>query len=183
MTTQELWQSQSVELPRITPAYLRGRVDDTLRTARRRNWYEYSSLPMALLCVLFFWSWAPNIWQRAGFVWVVVASLIWVFRWRKVATPAVLPGDLGALDTLRFHRRELERQHVAYRGNRLWGLLFIPSFAMCVYGGFVLTGGSVAKLIEMCLFVLAGIGVSTWYYEVLIARLRREIELLDLMAR
>jgi len=183
MTTQELWQSQSVEAPRITPAYLRGRVEDANRAARWRNWYEYSSFPVALICVLVVWPLAPNAWQRAGFVWAIIATLIWALRWRRAASPAAMPADLGAIDTLRFHRRELERQLAANRGTRIWGALFLPSFVLCVYGGFVLTGGSMTKLLQMSAFVLAGVGVSAWYYESRIARLRREIELLDLMSK
>ena len=183
MTTQELWQSQTVDAPRITPAYLRGRVDDALRSTRWRNWYEYSSFPAALIAVFFAWPWAPSIWQKVGLVWAVIASLIWVWRWRRVATPASFPADLGAIDTLRFHRQELERQLAANIGNRRWGALFMPAFVLLLYGGFVLTGHSVTMLLQMVAMVLAGIGVGTWYYEARIAGLRREIELLDLMAR
>jgi len=39
------------------------------------------------------------------------------------------------------------------------------------------------KLFQMMGFVVVGFGVGAWYYEARVAKLRREIELLDLMGR
>lgn len=183
MTTQELWQTQDVGAPRLTPAYLRGRANDALRAARRRNLYEYFTAPVAIVCGAVFWFITPQPIIRASYVWMILASLIYVWRWRRVAKPTALPAELGAMDTLRFHRRELERQYSAHRGNRLWNWLFLPSLVLAVYGVFLQTGGSVQKLLQMGLVLAVGLGLTTWITESKVAKLRREIELLDLMAK
>jgi hypothetical protein len=184
MTTQELWQSQTIDAPRVTVAYLRGRASDTIRTARRRNLLRYLDLSGGLVAAILFWFLIPNPWIRAGSVCLTAAVVVMVTRWRRLATPASLPVELGALDTLRFHRHELERQHAAYRGYWRWLVpLFLPSMALMSYGGFLVSGGNVAKLVRVISVFAAGLAFSAWRSESKAANLRREIELLDLMAK
>jgi hypothetical protein len=184
MTTQELWQTQTVEAPRITPAYLRGRASDTVRTARRRNLSEYSGSVFGVVVALWLWLEYVNTWVRTGAVLLVVASLVYAWRWRHLATPSTAPDDLGALDTLRFHRRELERQHSAYRGSWRWVVpLYLPAVASIYFGMILLSGATGAKLLFMLVMAAAGFALGFWCTESRAAKLRREIELLDLMAK
>jgi hypothetical protein len=180
MTTQELWQSQIVDAPRITPAYLRGRADDATRKVRRWNVVEYGSAVACVLIAVWLWVSSTSFWTRVGAVLLVISSVVYAWGWRRVATPMSTPADLGALDTLRFYRRELERQYSAYRGQLRWvAPLFLPPVLAIMYG----TAGLGSDLIPAFLMGLIGLAMGVWSSESRAAKLKREIELLDLMAR
>jgi hypothetical protein len=180
MTTQELWQSQTLDSPRITTAYLRGRADDSTRRVRQWNVVEYGSSVFAVIVAIVLAVSSTNVWMLTGAGLLVVSSVVYAWGWRRVATPVATPGDLGALDTLRFHRRELERQRSAYRGQLRWVVpLFLPPVMTIMYG--VTDGG--AKLGLAIFAGLLGLAMGVLSSEIRAAKLKREIELLDLMAR
>jgi hypothetical protein len=180
MTTQELWQSQTVDSPRITTAYLRGRADDSTRRVRQWNAVEYGTSVMGVIVATWLGVSSTNVWMLTGAVLLVVSILIYAWGWRRVATPVATPADLGALDTLRFHRRELERQIAAYRGQLRWVTpLCVPPILLIMYGA---TGGGMKFALAIA-FGLLGVVVGVLGAEVRAAKLKREIELLDLMAK
>ena len=180
MTTQELWQSQTIETPRVTPAYLRGRADDANRKARRWNVVEYGSAVVGVIVAIWLVVAGLNFWTRAGGALLIIASLVYAWVWRRVATPMATPADLGALDTLRFYRQELERQYSAYRGQLRWTVpLYLPPVISIMYGS---SGGGSDWVLAVA-FGLAGLAMGVWSAESRAVKLKREIELLDLMAR
>ena len=123
---------------------------------------------------------STNVWTLTGAVLLVISSLVYASGWRRVATPVATPSDFGALDTLRFHRRELERQYSAYRGQLRWvAPLFLPPVISIMYG----TTGFAAELGLAVVIGLFGIAMGVLSSEVRAAKLKREIELLDLMAK
>jgi hypothetical protein len=185
MTTQELWQSQTVEAPRINVAYLRAKAGDTIRVARRRNWLESSTAIGGVVVAVLIWSWFPSLWMRAGGVYLALSGFVYTWRWWRLATPATLPADLGAMDTLHFHRRELERQHFAYQHLWRWLLpLFAPAFGLLIYGQILLAPGSgMYMLTHKVPLILAGMAFTILITRLRAAKLKREIELLDLMAK
>jgi len=180
MTTQELWQSQTLDSPRITTAYLRGRADDSTRRVRQWNALEYGSSVVCVIVAIWLGVSSTNLWTLTGAVLLVISGLAYAWGWRRVATPVATPSDLGALDTLRFHRRELERQYSAYRGQLRWvAPLFLPPVLSIMYG---VTGGGTELGLAIA-FGLFGIAMGVLSSEVRAAKLKREIELLDLMAQ
>lgn len=185
MTNQELWQSQIIEVPRINVAYLRARAGDTLRVARRRNLLESSMVLVGLAVAVLIWSWYSDAWMRAGGVCLAISGVVYSWTWRRLATPATLPADLGAMDTLRFHRRELERQRVVHQHLWRWLLpLFAPTFALLIYGQILLAPGSgMYMLTHKVPLVVAGLAATTWIARSRAARFQREIDMLDLMAK
>jgi len=185
MNSQELWQSQAVDAPRINPAYLRARASDTIRIGRRRRLLESSSMFLGLGAAAVIWSWYQDPWMRAGAVWLVIAGFIYAWLWWRQRIASSVPADLGALATLRFHRRELQRQHSMYKGLWLWMLpLFVPMFALLIYARILLAPATAMYMLTHKVpLVLAGLALSVGITQYRAAKLRREIELLDLMAR
>jgi hypothetical protein len=180
MTTQELWQSQTLASPRITAAYLRGRADDSIRRVRQWNAIEYGGGVVAVIVAIVLGVTSTSFWTLTGAALLVISSLVYAWGWRRVATPMATPADLGALDTLRFHRRELERQFSAYRGQLRWvAPLFLPPILSIMYG----TTGFGPELGLAIAFGLLGIAMGVLSSEVRAAKLKREIELLDLMTQ
>ena len=180
MTTQELWQSQTLDSPRITTAYLRGRADDSTRRVRRWNVVEYGSSVVCVIVAIWLGVSSTNLWMLTGAVLLAISGLVYAWGWRRVATPVATPADLGAIDTLRFYRRELERQHSAYRGQLRWVTpLFLPPIITIIYGT---TGGGENLGLAIGAGLL-GLAMGVLSSEIRAAKLKREIELLDLMAQ
>lgn len=185
MTTQELWQSQTVDAPRITTAYLRERASDTVRNARRRNLGEYVASAVGVAVAIVAWFHAADLWASAGNAWMILALGTFAWRWRRLATPATLPADLGAVDTLHFHRRELERQYSARKHAWRWVVpLFVPAWALLVCGQIFHSEATARQAVTFSipLFVFT-IGLVIWKSESRARKLQREIELLDLMVK
>jgi len=129
MNTQQLWQAQALDAPRISLDFVRHQSD----ALRRRT-----QLANAFGCVVgvpgmtyLAWKCAESfgvepLLSAATALWVA-AGLIGAFLGPAAAPRIALPLEFGVLDALRFHRRQLERQRDARSGSWRWlSLLFIP---------------------------------------------------------
>ena len=85
MTTQELWQSQTLDSPRITTAYLRGRADDSTRRVRQWNAVEYGTSVVGVILAILLAVSSTNFWTRAGAGLLVLSILVFAWGWRRVA--------------------------------------------------------------------------------------------------
>ncbi len=184
MTTEEIWQSQALDAPRITPDYLRVRAHDSERAARRRNLREYISNAFGIAAMVFvLMTVKVAAWTQVGIALMIVSIGLYTWRWSRLASPATTPEDLGAMDMLRFHRRELERQREVWRRKWRWSLpLLVPSMVLMIIGKHVgqMSMGW-ATLIFQLLPVLVCCAIAIGVCEFRASRLRREIETLDLL--
>jgi hypothetical protein len=186
MTTQELWQAQDLDAPRVTPAYLRVHANASSRTAWRRNLVEYGASALCLgLAIWFLFDLNTNGWKRAAMGVMACSAVVYAWRWWRLATPVGTPADLGVMDTLHFHRRELERQHAAWRGNWRWSIpLFAPSIVLAMVGQYVETPsfqpGRWAVFVGM---ISAACVFAAGLCEYRARKLRQDIEALELLAR
>ena len=133
MNTQQIWQAQALDAPRISLAFIRHQSDALRRRTRRQNAGSYIVCAAGL---------AYLAWRGASFFGVeplmcaatalwVAAGLAAVFLLRERIAWEEQPDELGVLDALRFHRRQLERQRDAGRGSWRWlPLLFVPGHVM-----------------------------------------------------
>ena len=100
---------------------------------------------------------------------------------RKLVATEERPADLGVLDALKFHRRQLERQRDARRGSHLWlPLLFVPGHVM-LFLSFFLEMTPIPWTYVAFDAVLIGFG--TWIAIAMTAqserRIQEEIDALD----
>ena len=112
MNTQQLWQAQALDAPRISLAFVRQQSDSLRRWARMRNSVIYV-VAVAMIPVFVWKAWSVFGWAplRATAILLNLPIFIWfLFRWHKRAASREQPADLGVLDALKFHRRQLERQ-------------------------------------------------------------------------
>jgi hypothetical protein len=103
------------------------------------------------------------------------------FRWHRLASAAQVPEDAGALDSLSFYRRELERQCDARRGNwRLWLLPVVPGL-ITVLASFVLELNPIpwALVAFEAMLIVGGASLTVAFEEWSTRRLKREIDSLD----
>ena len=183
MTTQEIWQLQALEAPRVSAAYMRHRTRDLARRTRIRKGSVYA---IVFLGTLFFaWSsWRYLLLHRplmsAGPALWVLACVYVAFRWHRRASAPQGPEDAGVLDSLSFYRRELERRRNARRGNWRWELpLFVPGL-IAMFASLVLEFNRPWALVAVEAILIVGIAsLSVAFEESSARRLQREIDALD----
>ena len=183
MNPQQVWQAQAAEAPRISLAYVRHGASSVERRIRRCNAQEYGVATLG--CGLFVYS-AWQIYTTkplaiAGMVCFVLFALYGIYRQHLYAAAESSPADAGVLDTLRYQRRQFERQRDWQRGSWRW---WLPA----VLPGSVLTLASMyfeenpvpwKGIGFMVLVLLVGMGLAAWLTEWKARRFQREIDALD----
>jgi hypothetical protein len=183
MNVQQVWQSQATEAPRISLAYVQQQAGTLERRARWRNALEYCTAVFACgLFLLIAWQ-QPS--GRPIMLAALACSVLWALwylvRWHQLASVAARPEEAGVLDTLRYQRRQLERQRDARRGSwRWWGLPALPAYALFIASLIIemdpVPWIGVAFLVG---WLLLGGGLFVWYLESEARRFQREIDALD----
>ena len=181
MNSQQLWQAQALDAPRISLAFVRLQSESLLRWTRLRNSIIYV---VAVAVIPYFvwkaWSifgWAP---LRATAILVNIPIFVWIlFRWHKRAASQVQPEELGVLDALQFHRRQLERQRdVRLDRWRRWPA--IPGILlMFVAAAIEITPTPWEKLGRVALVMTLFFSVAIVIEERFARRIQREIDALD----
>ncbi len=183
MTTQEIWQLQALQVPRVSAVYMRHREHDLARRTQIRRRSVYA---IVFLCTLFFvWSsWKYFLLHRllmsaAPALWAV-ACMYFGFRWLRRASVPQSPEDAGVLDSLSFYRRELEWQRNARRRNWRWELPLLAPGLIAMFSSLVLEFNRPWALVAMEGVLIIGIASLSVAFEEWAARqLQREIDALD----
>jgi hypothetical protein len=185
MNAQQVWQSQPIDAPRISLEYIRYRKSSLERGTRFRAALNYAICVVA--CGIYFraaWTQFTGLpLLQATVTWFGLFTLYCMYRLNRHVAAQMSTEDAGVLDTLRFHRRQLERQRDFRRGSwrwQFWGILpglVLQVTAMYVYSmprhNFVIFG------------VVMALAFGTQYYvgEIRARRSQREIDALDSLAR
>jgi hypothetical protein len=182
MTTQEIWQLQGLEAPRMSAAYIRLRAHDLARGMQIRIGLEYCiGIPGVLFIA---WSCWMYFMHRpvmlAGLALTLLAVAYTAFRLRPFASPVPVPEDAGVLDSLSFYRRELERQRDSRRGKWQALPLVVPGL-ITVFASFVLELNPVpwSLIATKAIVALAVLSLAFGFEERSARRLQREIDALD----
>ena len=183
MNAQQVWQSQSAEVPRISLAYVRHRASSHERHTRRRNALEYAVA--VLTCGLA----GFTAWQKvsgrplmlAALGWLALWSLYYMYCWHREAASEATPADAGVLDTLRFQRRQLERQRdMRRRSWRWWGPPLLPGIALMLASLTIevnpVSWNAIGLLIAS---LIVGTAIGVGVLELEARRFQREIDALD----
>jgi hypothetical protein len=183
MTTQEIWQLQALEAPRVSAAYMRHRASDLARRTQIRNRSEYAiGVPGVLFIAWCCWRYFLHRPVMLAGLALTVLPLVYVaFRWHRLASAAQVPEDAGVLDSLRFYRRELERQRDARQGNwRRWLLPVVPGL-ITLLASFVLELNPIpwALVAFEAIVIVGGPSLTVAFEEWSARRLQREIDALD----
>jgi hypothetical protein len=186
MNAQQAWQSQAVDAPRITLAYVRHRASTLERRTRWRNALEYGTGVLALVLFAF------GVWQEldtrplmsAAMGWFAVWCLYYMFRWHRRAAVTAAPEDAGVLDSLRYQRRQLERQRdVRLRSWRWWGPGVLPGFVL-FFTSMIAEQDPVpwTEVAFAVAWTAIGVGFSIRFLGAEARRIQREIDALDSLA-
>jgi hypothetical protein len=186
MTPQQAWQAQLAEAPRISLEYVRHRAKSIERRSYCRNAFEY--LGAVLLVGVCGWQ-AMHVYPKfplmaAALAWLALFGVYVGIQWYRRAGTQLAPIDAGVMDTLRYQRRQLERQRDARRGNWRWWLpQALPGYVLFVISMAIEQGG--VRRFEFWLMIawfVLGTGAGIAVYERAARRLQREIDALDSLA-
>jgi len=187
MTPQELWQTQAAEAPRISLEFVRHIASSLERRIRWRNALEYIGCLVA--CGLF----GSSAWQAlsskplraAAAVCFGVFVLYSVYQRHRIAGAEPSPADAGVLDTLRFQRRQFERQLDWRRlGFRYALLTLLPGFALALSSAyFEYDPVPWDRMGLVVIFLIVATGLGAWRSKLGARHLQREIDALDSLAK
>jgi len=183
MNTQQLWQSQALDAPRISLAFVR-QQSDTLRHRTRRDNVSYYIVSTAGM-TYFGWKCAESfsiepLLSAATALWIVAALICLLLMRKRIASQAQ-PAEFGVLDALKFHRRQLERQRDAGRGVWRWlPLLFVPGHVMLFMSYFFeITPIPWKGVIFAAVVIVSGTWIAIVMAEHVARRIQKEIDALD----
>jgi uncharacterized membrane protein YfcA len=186
MNPQQVWQAQAIDAPRISLAYVRHRASSLQRRTRLRNALEYGVgvFAFVLFGYIAYQHFPTRPLMLASSVCLALWSLYYMYRWHGLAAAQATPAEAGVLDTLRYQRRQLERQRDARRGSwRWWGLPALPGFALTMASMIVEQDPvpwNVIGIVTAVCFV--GTAITVVWLEHEARRFQREIEALDSLA-
>jgi hypothetical protein len=185
MNPQQVWQTQAIEAPRISLAYVRHRTAALTRRVLWRNALEYSACALAL--VLAAWqAWDYGLNQArpimaAGLAWFALWYVYYVIRWHRHAGLPEAPLAGGVLDSLRYQREQLERQRdVRHESWRWWGPTVTPGFVL-VLTSMIVESRPVpwGEIFLFVLWVSVAISLAMAFVARERRRIQREIDALD----
>jgi hypothetical protein len=183
MTTQEIWQLQALEAPRVSAAYMRHRARDLARRTQIRRGVSYAIgvpgvLYIAWCCSRYFLHRPVMV---AGLVLILLPLVYVTFRLHRLASAAQVPEDAGVLDSLSFCRRELVRQRDARRGY--WRRVLLPVLPglITLLASFVLELSPIpwALVAIEAIIIIGAPSLTAVFQEWSARRLQREIDALD----
>lgn len=186
MNAQQVWQAQAIDAPRISLAYVRHVASDFERRRRLRAGFGFVAMLGA--CGLHVYSaWhlmATKPLAAAASVGIVIGLLYCLYRLYRHLTAESSPADAGVLDTLRFQRRQLERQRDWRRGSWRWTFAaLLPGFALVLASLYLENDPVPWKSLGLgALMFFGGIALALFEGERKARRSQREIDALDSLA-
>jgi hypothetical protein len=184
MTPQTVWQAQEIEAPRISLEYIRHRASSLERGTRFRAAFNY------IVCILGcgFYGWAA--WTKfpglpllqAAVTWYGLFAVYCMYRLHRHVAGQMSTADAGVLDTLRFHRRQLECQRDFRRGSWRWQFLAIPPGLLLQAVAMYVYSMPVQKFLIMGVVIAAGFALQYVMGEVRARRSQQEIDALNSLA-
>ena len=185
MNAQQVWLAQTTEAPRISLEYIRHQASSLERGTRRRA--AINNVICVLACGIYVWRATQEfVYTRplllAAIVWYALFTFYCMYRLHRHVALQVSSADAGVLDTLRFHRRQLERQRDFRRGVwtwQLWGVL--PGMLLQIAAMVVDSAPWIAIAFLVGLMTVA-VGSGAAIGEIRARRSQREIDALDSLA-
>jgi hypothetical protein len=116
----------------------------------------------------------------AALVYLALWSLYYVYMWRRHAAAEPAPGESGVLDTLRYQRRQLERQRDARRNYwRRFGPALLPGCALLLAGLMVEDPVPWLRMGFLVGWLIVSMSGVAWYMNHEARRFQREMDALD----
>ena len=185
MNAQQVWQSQAIDAPRISLDYIRYRTSSLERGTRFRAGLNY--VICTAVCGLYaFAGWTLYSVQPlmvAAITWYGLFTVYCMYRLHRHVSAQMSTEDAGVLDTLRFHRRQLERQRDFRRDSWRWQFLgILPGILLQAVAMYVYALPR-EKFVTLAVVMVAAFVSQYVLGEVRARRSQREIDALDSLAK
>jgi hypothetical protein len=184
MNVQQVWLGQATQAPRISLEYIRHQTSSLERGTRFRAALNYIACVAA--CAVYaraVWTHFSGMpWLQATTTWYGLFTVYCMYRLHRHVAAQTSTANAGVLDTLRFHRQQLERQRDFRRQSWRWQLLAIsPGLLLQVISMWVY---SMPARTFVLLAVVMSLGCILQYTvgEIRARRSQREIDALDSLA-
>lgn len=187
MNARQVWQAQALDAPRVSLAYVRHVASDF----ERRRWLRaaFGAAVVLGVCALHVFSawtmYATKPVAATGSVCIVLGMLYVLYRLYRHLTMEANPADAGVLDTLRFQRRQLERQRDFRRGNWRWTFpALLPGWLLILASLYLENDPVPWRVLEYALLVfVVALVLAVVSGEWKARQSQREIDALDSLAR
>lgn len=186
MNAQQVWQAQAIDAPRVSLAYVRHVASDFDRRRRQRAAIGYG------VCIMACGYWAFMAWRffatkplmLAGLVGFGFYALYAVYRLHRHVSSESSPADAGVFDTLRYQRRQFERQRDFRRGSWRWqSWAVLPGYALMLASMYFENDPAPWKYMGFAVLLLVvGMGLTAGVGELQARSSQREIDALDSLA-
>ena len=176
-----IWQSQPVEQLSIPLEEIRQKARQFEKRIRNRNRREYYGAIFVICAFTFYIFKFSNVLVRSGSALIIAGTFYVVYQLYKRASPRPVPGDLGLMGSLAFHRRELVRQRDMLRSVWSWYLApFVPGLLVFAFGIAPKHGHGIVIFLAEYAVVF---GAVWWVNQHAAAKLTRKIAELDDLER
>lgn len=182
-TARKSWQATVTEPQLPSLDQVRIGANKFYRWLRIRNFTEYVSCVIVVVCFGIYSFTLEHVLQRIGSVMIVAATFVVAWQLRRRAS-AIPPESAGEMPILDFARAQMVRQHEALTSVFWWYLLpFIPGMAVFMGGTFLLrppqtTGQVIGSIVAVG--IVCGIFAGVWWLNQHWARkLQRHIDDID----
>jgi hypothetical protein len=184
MNVQQVWLAQSSQAPRISLEYIRHRTDTLERRSRKDAVLGY------VICVsaCAFWGWVA--WTHfsaqplmlAAIAWYGLFALYTMYRLNRHAALQVSLADAGVLDTLRFHRKQLEQQRDFRRGTWRWQFSAVLPGLVLQLAASIAYSSPTKSIVFLIVVTTLGFALAVVVGKYQARRAQREIDALDSLA-
>lgn len=131
---RNVWQSQAEESKRMSADQIRAAAERYQNKIAWRNLREYFGCVVVIAGFGWFAWHAPSTTARIGHLLAIAGTLYVALQLRQSGSSRTMPAELGRLDGIAFHRRELERQLRVYQLAWRWLLAFVPGLTVLMGG-------------------------------------------------
>lgn len=146
-SVQQLWQSQPVEVTKMSAELLRKRANKLEHRVWWRNAREYVASLVAAVMLAYSFATTHDVLSRVAFG-LFFAGLIWiVVQLHRKGSAKSMPTGVDTVTSLRFYRVELERQRELVARVWSWYLApLLPGFIVYTIGHAIRRPAAWAKL-------------------------------------
>lgn len=131
---RNVWQSQGEESKRMSSNEIHVAAKRYQKRVVWRNVREYLGCMIAVAGFGWFAWHAPSTTARAGHLLVIAGALYVALQLHLSGSSRTVPCEMGRLDGIAFHRRELERQLRVYQLAWRWVLALVPGITLLMAG-------------------------------------------------
>lgn len=186
MTTQEIWNSQSFDAPRVSIEYVRHLANELRAKAQEKQRKLTQVLGFAsVLMLLNIFSHPDMPLRQAAFVCIAISTLIELLRFRRKNALQAAPAEAGVMDSLKYYRQALVRQREMIRTNLGFSLMvgspgLILLIASFIFERRMLPPGLIVALVSFWVVIAVAVLVAR---QIHLRRFDHEIAAADLLMK